>query len=511
MARRQTMLQKLLVFVLPFLFIFLVNSAIGQTTATTDVELTFEDATGGAPYQPGDVIEYEVTITNNSAFPIAAVRFGMLIPEGMTYDPAENSSFEHLAWQNSISIGFSQIANTTPALPADIPANMSETYLLSLTVNNDALPGAMLYHWLYINRVFYSSGTFLNGDVEGSFFTFAIQNPDILSNSATGQAAGGNYDNFDFVIDAICPHPDLPTAVNGEYCESEPVEQVSVILNGTGTAVTWWTLPTGGTQITTGVSGTTFQASAVTNPQAPGPGGTLQVFVEVSDIDGCANPLRVPVTLTNLKDPQASIVNQEACSGSTVTLSPTLFFTAPQSGPISWNVTQFNGSTIGIPPDSFGPGNGNSSILPNPEFQATTPGIYTLSISIGDTNGCDDTEFFTITIDPSDPPLIEGVMGLDVCNMTTETYTVNVGPSETVTWTPPTLPSFVTGPVNTSSVTITWVNNTASPIVNDLDVEVVSPLGCIAQNTIQFTIFPDPTITSAEVLALHPFASVTST
>jgi len=115
-------------------------------------------------------------------------------------------------------------------------------------------------------------------------------------------------------------------------------------------------------------------------------GGTFEVFLTITDSDGCQNTTSRLVQV--IPNPIADFSYTENCYG-----DPVLFtdLSSPNGGPdlFSW-LWDFGDPLSGI---------NNSSTLPSPSHIFTDPGTYTVTLMVTNTQGCTDTTTQDITVD----------------------------------------------------------------------------------------------------------------
>ena len=115
-------------------------------------------------------------------------------------------------------------------------------------------------------------------------------------------------------------------------------------------------------------------------------GGTFEVFLTITDSDGCQNTTSRLVQV--IPNPIADFSYVENCYG-----DPVLFtdLSSPNGGPdlFSW-LWDFGDPLSGI---------NNSSTLPSPSHIFTDPGTYTVTLMVTNTQGCTDTTTQDITVD----------------------------------------------------------------------------------------------------------------
>ncbi|MEM9983688.1 MAG: PKD domain-containing protein, partial [Bacteroidota bacterium] len=128
-------------------------------------------------------------------------------------------------------------------------------------------------------------------------------------------------------------------------------------------------------------------ASTFQNPQHTYYGSdTFDVTLIITNIFGCADTLVRPEHVINYPRPQAAfnLSDSSICEPATITFT---------------NASTPTGAAITGYRWDFGTGSGVTT--PNASFTYVTPGSYTASLEITDANGCQDTAFKTIFINPN--------------------------------------------------------------------------------------------------------------
>ena len=112
--------------------------------------------------------------------------------------------------------------------------------------------------------------------------------------------------------------------------------------------------------------------------------GTYNVSFFVTDIHGCKGTMTIPNLINALPRPEAAFTDAPQ---PTTIIQPTISFTDQSTNAISWNWL------FGDPSDS-------TSVLQNPKFTYLDTGCYTVRLIVTATNGCTDTAYNPICIQP---------------------------------------------------------------------------------------------------------------
>ncbi len=188
------------------------------------------------------------------------------------------------------------------------------------------------------------------------------------------QANGGPDLYSDTINISIIVLPSTITAIEDSACKGQPV--YLSITPQSGITYSWYDQPTGGTLLTTGSSFTT-----------PALNGSLTLYIELSDNNGCVKNNRFNITAFQLETPVADFVNNNA---------------QPVSG--GFQISFQDASTFA---DNyfwdFGePGSsGNTSTISSPSHIYANVGDYLVTLTTTNNSGCSDQILRTISVNRS--------------------------------------------------------------------------------------------------------------
>ena len=178
----------------------------------------------------------------------------------------------------------------------------------------------------------------------------------------------------------VNPLPNPSFTTTSPACASEPVYFTNLSTSPNGYITQWiWDFGDGNT-VTIDYPDDPNVSHLYAN------GGTFEVFLTITDSDGCQNTTSRLVQV--VPNPIADFSYVENCYG-----DPVLFtdLSSPNGGPdlFSW-LWDFGDPLSGV---------NNSSTLPSPSHIFTDPGTYTVTLIITNTQGCGDTTTQDITVD----------------------------------------------------------------------------------------------------------------
>lgn len=198
---------------------------------------------------------------------------------------------------------------------------------------------------------------------------------------------------------------------------------ILVYANNVSSPVSWWTAPTGGTQIGTGASFNPVGTAALPNTNTP---GVYTVYAQADGITACSNLNRLPVTVTVIAPATANVGSATAtiCSNTPHTVAGA---TATQYSSILWTKT------------------GGTGVLSN---ETTLSPTYTPSV------GESGTVILTLTAYGNTP-----------CSNASDTKTLTIISAPTATITAPTettcsnVPFTVSDATATNYLSVNWTDN----------------------------------------------------
>jgi hypothetical protein len=187
----------------------------------------------------------------------------------------------------------------------------------------------------------------------------------------------------------------------------------------TGGTLKWYDAATGGTQVNTGTT-YTFNLTA-----------TSTFYVSCTTADGCLSA-RTPVTATLNGNPTVVASATPAGNVNIGSTPPHYSLSTTVNGVL--NSTDYNYSWVQNPPEGATTGVLSSTSIANPTFRANIAQTFTWTVTATDkVTGCFNSSPVTRTVDPvAGCPLVPRD---PVCSGTTHTYTADVAPASTETWT----------------------------------------------------------------------------
>ncbi|MFY0252862.1 gliding motility-associated C-terminal domain-containing protein [Chitinophaga sp. 30R24] len=274
-------------------------------------------------------------------------------------------------------------------------------------------------------------------------------------------AAGGAYDRVEvkltgvanllnaldiYGVRAVGPNPTI-TANSVTVCAGLPATLTAT--PSSGTSVQWFADSTGGVSLS---NQATYTTDTLRTP------GTYNYYVQVIDANNCANPERIPVTVTvNPLSTPATITLPDTtitCGSAAAVLTPTA--TGVNAPVFNWyadaNKTMpiINGGTIGSATFTINASTGQLSVT------GLTPGNYTYYVSVSGSNYCDNAAgnlkaaTIKVTTTPAPPTLVQD-------------YTVTTG-----------LPlTLVAAPI--SGATVVWYSDTTQAPIATGDSIILPP------------------------------------
>ncbi len=216
-----------------------------------------------------------------------------------------------------------------------------------------------------------------NTALVGEFFEVTLRNWNYCNPYDDPSIPGPPADliNGDFppvittAIILIVPIPDATITPAGPFCANDP----SVNLNAATTGGTW-----SGTGITNSNNGTF-------NPSVAGP-GIHTITYTVTDGNGCTDTDTYDITVYALPIPNVlPAANSEVCPGDPLLLdgNPT-----PGDGNIISHLWTGNTGPL------------NFTNIQAPTFLTSTQGVYSMTYTVTDDNGCSNFENVTVTVNP---------------------------------------------------------------------------------------------------------------
>jgi PKD repeat protein len=158
-------------------------------------------------------------------------------------------------------------------------------------------------------------------------------------------------------------------------CNGEPVSFIDLSsTNGGNSLVSWyWDFGDPASGI--------FNNSTLQNPSHLfSSGGTFSVLMIVTNTDGCTDTVTYPVDINPLPDVVITTDSDTICVNTIAN-----FYGSGSPNIVTWAWTF---------------GDGVTSVLQNPQHAYAAPGVYTVTLTALDANGCDSTATHTMTVNP---------------------------------------------------------------------------------------------------------------
>lgn len=353
--------------------------------------------------------------------------------------------------------------------------------------------------WIY-GTSYTISGVTVDGSVQAYPFTGSIVE---LPGPVTGPGAPNNYSlqvcapntalvgqffevtlrNWNYCNpydDPSIPGPPADT-VNGDF-PPETATAIVLIVDKPDATIT----PAGpfcanhsSVYLSAATSGGTWSGTGITNssngrfsPSSAGP-GTHTIYYTVSNGYGCVNTDSINIIVYALPTPNILPgTNLEVCPGDDLFLdgNPT-----PGSGNINSNLWTGNTSPL------------NNTNIQNPIFNTTSQGSYNLTYTVGDDNGCYNSQNVVVGVNPVIANILpnpaEACSGEDLIlqgnpSGGTGYYTTNIWTGDT-------------GPLSDTNTQNTTFNSNVLGTYN-LHYHVVDDNGCFGDDDITVTVFQTP-------------------
>ena len=229
----------------------------------------------------------------------------------------------------------------------------------------------------------------------------------ITLKNTTGTAVTASNRAFIMAVSGAASAALVNPVLNGvSFCNTGARSTTLTVQNPqTGLTYRWYTIPTGGTIINTGVS---YITPALTI--------TTTYYVEAVNSAGCTTTPRTPVTVTFNPLPAAPVVpGASVCSGSTASLA----VTAPDAAlTYNWYTTATGGTAVAT------------------AASYTTPAVTGTIIYYADAtnaSGCTSSPRTAITVNVNPAPAAPTATGANICSGSTAQLVVN-NPDATTTY-----------------------------------------------------------------------------